>query len=180
MNHYCNAKHKSRTISALGQCPKIWKLVQYFISSGVYTFVVCHVRNVPISGWTRLLRALVSVAVNDAGTEGQGRDQGGAGKAVGRRQGSQGSTILWGTHHGPYCLDLERVECRLHFFDLFSYSSDKTQPADIGHRVREGRDQGDVAPRLQETFFAEGALEVLRLQEGLLHVHARVGDRGNA
>ena len=40
----------------------------------------------PVSGWTRVLRALVSVAVNDAGTEGQGCDEGGAGKAAGRRQ----------------------------------------------------------------------------------------------
>ena len=46
--------------------------------------------------------------------------------------------------------------------------------------MREGRDQRDVAPRLQETFSAEGALEVLRLQEGLLYVYARAGDRGNA
>ena len=46
--------------------------------------------------------------------------------------------------------------------------------------MREGRDQGDVAPRLQETFFAEGAREVLRLQEGLLYVYARAGNRGNA
>ena len=63
---------------------------------------------------------------------------------------------------------------------LSSSFSDKAQPANVGDRVREGRDSRDVAPRLQETLPAQGALALLRLQEGILHVHPGAGNRGKA
>ena len=43
---------------------------------------------------------MVSVAVDDAGAEGEGRDPSGAGKAARRGPRSQGATLLRGAHHG--------------------------------------------------------------------------------